>query len=46
MSRRLQRSPTGVDADAKVLDEKADKIEPHGSETAKLFKTRYLEPAA
>jgi hypothetical protein len=36
----------GVDADATVLDEKAAKIEQHGSETAKLFKTRYLEPAA
>jgi hypothetical protein len=36
----------GVDADAKVLEEKADKIERHGSETAKLFKTRYLESAA
>jgi hypothetical protein len=36
----------GVDADAKVLEEKADKIEQHGSETAKLFKTRYLDSAA
>jgi hypothetical protein len=36
----------GVDADAKLLEEKADKIEQHGSETAKLFKTRYLQPAA
>lgn len=36
----------GVDADAAVLDEKADKIEQHGSETARLFKARYLEPAA
>jgi hypothetical protein len=36
----------GVDADANLLDEKADKIEQHGSETARLFKTRYLEPAA
>jgi hypothetical protein len=36
----------GVDADAKVLEEKADRIEQHGSETAKLFKTRYLQPAA
>lgn len=33
-----------LDADAKVLDEKADKIEQHGSETAKLFKTRYMDP--
>src|SRR5262245_34714190 len=31
-----------VDADAKVLEEKAEKIERHGSETAKLFKTRYF----
>lgn len=36
----------GVDADATLLEEKADKIERHGSETAKLFKTRYLESAA
>jgi hypothetical protein len=36
----------GLDTDATGLDEKADKIEQHGSETAKLFKTRYLEPAA
>lgn len=36
----------GVDADAQVLEEKADKIEQHGSETAKLFKTRYLQAAA
>jgi hypothetical protein len=33
-----------LDADAKVLDEKADKIEQHGAETAELFKTRYMEP--
>lgn len=36
----------GVDADAQVLEEKAAKIEQHGSETAKLFKTRYLQAAA
>ena len=36
----------GVAADAKLLEEKADKIEQHGSETAKLFKARYLQPAA
>jgi hypothetical protein len=36
----------GVDADATVLEEKADKIEQHGSETAKLFKTRYMQSAA
>lgn len=36
----------GVDADASVLDEKAAKIEQHGSEAAKLFKRRYLEAAA
>lgn len=36
----------GVEADAKVLEDKADRIERHGSEAAKLFKNRYLEPAA
>ena len=36
----------GVDADATLLEQKADKIEQHGCETAKLFKTRYLESAA
>ena len=36
----------GVNADAKLLDEKAAKIEQHGSETARLFKVRYLEPAS
>jgi len=36
----------GVDADAAMLEEKADKIERHGSETARLFKTRYLDSAA
>jgi len=36
----------GVEADATMLDEKADKIERHGSETARLFKTRYLDSAA
>jgi len=35
----------GVEADATVLEEKADKIERHGSETAKLFRTRYLDAA-
>jgi hypothetical protein len=36
----------GVEADANVLEEKANRIERHGCETAKLFKSRYLEPAA
>jgi hypothetical protein len=36
----------GVDADAAMLEEKADKIERHGSEAARLFKTRYLDSAA
>ena len=36
----------GVDADPKVLDDKAVKIEQHKTETARLFKTRYLNPAA
>ena len=36
----------GVDADAAMLEEKAAKIEQHGSETARLFKTRYLDSAA
>jgi hypothetical protein len=36
----------GVDADAAMLEEKAAKIERHGSETARLFKTRYLDSAA
>jgi hypothetical protein len=36
----------GVDADATVLEEKADRIERHGSATAELFRTRYLDRAA
>ena len=36
----------GVDADATVLEEKANKIDQLRLETAKLFKTRYMEPAA
>lgn len=36
----------GVDADAQLLEEKAAKIEQHGTETARLFKTRYLQAAA
>jgi len=35
----------GVDADAALLEEKAKKIEQLRSETAKLFKTRYMESA-